>query len=182
MKRKIHIMGASGAGTTTIAKNVCETIGYSHFDSDHYFWIRTEPPFTTTRPQEDRQRMIIKDLMSSERWILSGSMVGWEEAPMITAFFELVVFVYVPADIRMGRLREREYIRYGENILPAGKMYEASKSFLEWAAEYDTGTQIGRNLQKHNHWLNTAVHCQILRITNISLDESVGAVIKAIEN
>ena len=35
MKKHIHIFGASGSGTTTIAKAVSERLGYAHFDSDN---------------------------------------------------------------------------------------------------------------------------------------------------
>ena len=44
MKKHIHIFGASGSGTTTISQKVCGHTGYSHFDSDSYFWL--PPPRT----------------------------------------------------------------------------------------------------------------------------------------
>ena len=53
MKKHIHIFGASGSGTTTIAEKVCEHTGYSHFDSDSYFWLPTQDPFTVSRRYED---------------------------------------------------------------------------------------------------------------------------------
>lgn len=54
MKKHIHILGASGSGTTTLAKVLSDELGYAHFDSDDYFWIPTEPPFTTKRPLDER--------------------------------------------------------------------------------------------------------------------------------
>ena len=42
MKKHIHIFGASGFGTTTRSQKVCG--GYSHFDSDSYFWLSPGPP------------------------------------------------------------------------------------------------------------------------------------------
>lgn len=42
MKQRIHILGASGSGTTSIAKNVCSKLDYAHFDSDNYFWENTK--------------------------------------------------------------------------------------------------------------------------------------------
>ena len=44
MKKHIHIFGASGSGTTTISQKVCGHTGYSHFDSDSYFWLSPGPP------------------------------------------------------------------------------------------------------------------------------------------
>jgi 2-phosphoglycerate kinase len=34
MQQHIHIFGASGSGTTSIAQGICKKIGYQHFDSD----------------------------------------------------------------------------------------------------------------------------------------------------
>lgn len=44
MKKHIHIFGASGSGTTTISQKVCGHTGYSHFDSDSYFWLPPPHP------------------------------------------------------------------------------------------------------------------------------------------
>ena len=34
MKNKIHILGASGSGTTTLGKEISEKWGHTHLDSD----------------------------------------------------------------------------------------------------------------------------------------------------
>jgi len=43
------------------------------------------------------------DLSSVGNWVLSGSLNGWGD-PLIS-FFELVVFVYVPQEERIKRLK-----------------------------------------------------------------------------
>ena len=42
---KILIFGASGAGTTTVGKNLAEKLDYIHLDVDDYYWEQTTPPF-----------------------------------------------------------------------------------------------------------------------------------------
>jgi len=46
MKQKIHIFGASGSGTSSIAQAAAVKLGYQHFDSDNYYWFLTTEPFT----------------------------------------------------------------------------------------------------------------------------------------
>ena len=41
MKNVIHIFGASGSGTTTLGKKICEELGYTQMDTDDYFWMPT---------------------------------------------------------------------------------------------------------------------------------------------
>ena len=177
MKQRIHIFGASGSGTTTIAKAVCDKLGYRHFDTDNYYWLPTEEPFTEPRPVEERLRMMTNDLGACEKWALSGSLAGWGD-PLIP-LFELVVFVYVPTVTRVKRLAKREYERYGDAALPGGRRYESTKEFIDWAASYDASTGTGRNLPKHKVWLEE-LPCPVLKIENISLHESVSTVLNAI--
>lgn len=167
MKKHIHIFGASGSGTTTISQKVCGHTGYSHFDSDSYFWLPTPGPFTVTRGRGDYAALMDRDLNSSPHWVLSGSVTGWYDE--LVSVFDLIVFVYVPTDIRVERLRRREAERYGDAILPGNSRHQASAEFIEWASAYDSGTRSGRSLSKHEAWLKTAA-CPVLRIVNLELD------------
>jgi len=71
MRNRSHITGPSGAGTTTIAKAICEKTGYRHFDSDDYFWLPADEPYTVQRPPEERLRMLARDLRSREQWTIT---------------------------------------------------------------------------------------------------------------
>ena len=177
MKQHIHIFGASGSGTTTIAQGICKKIGYKNFDSDNYFWSPTTDPFTTVRDGVECTHLIHNDLQSNNQWILSGSITGWGE--ILLPLFDLVVFVYVPQDIRMERLKKREYERYGDRMLIGGDRYQKSLDFIEWASAYDMGTRNGRSLQKHEAWLKK-VTCPVIRVDNRNLEESIQKVINAI--
>ena len=147
MKKHIHIFGASGSGTTTISQKVCGHTGYSHFDSDSYFWLPPPPdPLTVTRGRGGYAALMDRDLNSSPHWVLSGSVTGWYDE--LVSVFDLIVFVYVPTDIRMERLRRREAERYGDAILPGNSRHQASAEFIEWASAYDSGTRSGRSCRK----------------------------------
>lgn len=177
MKKRIHIFGASGSGTTSIGKAVCNELGYRHFDSDDYLWLPTAEPYTVMRSPEEYIGLINADLTSNESWILSGH-VSHGLADVLLPLYELVVFVRVPHDIRMERIKNREFERFGDEIFPGGKRYEHSQEFLEWAAGYETETG-RRSLQAHEKWL-ASVKCPILKITNDSFEESVKKLLDSI--
>jgi adenylate kinase family enzyme len=162
VKKHIHILGASGSGTTTIAKALRDELGYAHFDSDDYFWIPTEPPFTTKRPVDERVELLKNDVEKADKWILSGSNCGWGDFLMDS--YDLVIFLYVPVDTRMKRLVRREMQRYPiERISLGGDMYGSHKAFIEWAAAYETGGMEMRSLALHNEWLKQ-LKCPVIRI------------------
>ena len=49
MVNRLHILGASGSGTTTLGRALAERLTYLHFDTDDYYWLSTDPPFTAQR-------------------------------------------------------------------------------------------------------------------------------------
>ena len=157
----MHITGASGTGTTTLGKAAAQHFGVPHFDSDDYFWLPTDPPFHETRPRELRLALLEPRLRETDSWVLSGSNRGWGD-PLI-ARYTLVVFLYVPTETRLARLRDRERGTFGEAILPGGAMHAQAVEFLDWASQYDDGPTTMRSLAAHEAWL-AKLRCPVLRL------------------
>jgi len=154
MAGRVHILGASGSGTTTLAKALATHLGCPHYDADSYFWLPSDPPFQHIRDVEPRRVMLSADLEKLGDWVLSGSVCAWGD--IYIPLFDLVVFLWIPQELRMARLAAREVARYGaEAIGPGGAMHAGSVAFLEWAAGYDEGGLEIRSLRIHNDWLAT---------------------------
>ncbi|MEK1890226.1 MAG: AAA family ATPase [Phyllobacterium sp.] len=156
----IYITGASCSGVTTLGKSLATALGIRHVDCDDYYWYPTNPPFSTKRPPEDRLKLI-REALGEAGWVLSGALDGWGD-PLI-AEVDLIVFVYTPTPVRMERLLAREHERYGKRIQPAGDMYDIHTAFAAWAAQYDKPDFPGRNLARHEAWLN-AQTAPVLRV------------------
>jgi len=122
---KVHIVGASGSGTTTLARALAPELGATALDSDDYFWLPTQPPFRDRRDRALRHQLVIADLKHHPRAILSGAIIGWGDD--LEHAFDLVVFLSLPHELRVRRLRERELARYGQ----------INEPFIAWAAGYD---------------------------------------------
>ena len=159
---RIHIVGASGSGTTSLAAELAGRYGHRHLDTDDFYWRRTDPPFREKRPPEERLASLRTTFQEAKRWVLSGSLCGWGD-PLIPEF-ELVVFLLVPTPVRLARLRAREIERYGRQaIAPGGALHEAHVEFLEWAGRYDTGDPEMRSRAMHEAWL-AALPCSVVRL------------------
>ncbi|WDU63407.1 AAA family ATPase [Pseudomonas poae] len=161
MACKIHIVGAAGAGTTTLGMALAERLNIAYFDTDYFYWQQTDNPFTVARPKEERIRLLQEQTAGLEGWVLSGSLCGWGD-PM-TAHFTHVVFLRLAPDVRLQRLRLREVQRYGDQILEGGSRHENSVAFLAWAARYDDGNHSLRSLRRHESWLK-ALTCPVIRL------------------
>jgi adenylate kinase family enzyme len=176
LPRHIHILGASGSGTTTLGAALAARLGYDHFDTDFFYWEQTDPPFQHSRPVAERHMLLSAALDRSKAWTLSGSLVSWSE-PYVP-LFDVVIFLSLPADIRMERLERRELERYGaERLTPGGDMHEIYRKFMEWAARYDTADASIRSRALHEAWLKN-LSVPVLRIDAlISTEEQIDQVL-----
>ncbi|HEX8262250.1 MAG TPA: AAA family ATPase [Allosphingosinicella sp.] len=151
MLARVGITGASGCGVTTLGGALAESLGAVHIDTDDHFWIATDPPYRLKRDVPDRLAGIAAEQARSGRWVMSGTLDGWAEPALRDA--QLIVFLEVPTEIRLDRLRRRERARFGDSLLPGGAMHETHREFIEWAARYEAGTEPGRSRPRHEQWL-----------------------------
>ncbi|RRB03943.1 AAA family ATPase [Larkinella rosea] len=177
---RIHIMGASGAGATTLGRHLAQTLNIPYFDSDDFFWIKSEPPYQNRRDPDERNRLCKETLDNHPDCILGGSVSnwgnGWENR------FDLVVFLRIPPDIRIERLRKREFERFGDIILTDPERQKTYAEFIEWAAGYDSGTAQGRTLKSHQNWLQK-VSCPVLKMEgDTTIAERMERVLAAIKH
>lgn len=147
---KIHVTGASCTGVTTLGAALAEALSVPLIDTDDYFWLPTEPPFTGKRPAAERVALI-RAAQGENGWVVSGSLDGWGDALIEQA--ELLVFLTAPTPVRLARLKRRERERFGDRIGPGGDMEGIHLGFMDWAAQYDMAGFIGRSRARHEAWL-----------------------------
>jgi adenylate kinase family enzyme len=72
---RIYITGASCAGVTTLGRTLASLLSLRHLDVDDFYWLPTNPPFTTKRPPDERVALI-QQCFGDDGWILTGSCMG----------------------------------------------------------------------------------------------------------
>lgn len=176
LPNRIHILGASGSGTTSLASAIGGKHGHRRLDTDDFFWVPTNPPYREKRPRDQRLALLREALLGSVPWVLSGSLCGWGD-PLILEF-DLVVFLVVPTPVRLARLRAREIARYSHQAIAAGgEFHKAHVEFLDWAGRYDTGGLEMRSRALHEAWV-AALPAAVVRLEG---DRSVGEQLAQIE-
>lgn len=159
---RIHLMGASGSGVTTLGRTLADRLALPHHDTDDYFWLPTTPPYQTTRPAADRLRLMREMFLPRLDWALSGTVTGWGDE--LVPLFDLVVFVSTPQELRLQRLHARETAHFGADaVAPGGWRHEETASFVEWASHYEAGDREGRSLAKDEACL-AGLPCPVVRV------------------
>ncbi|UYX52536.1 hypothetical protein M3Y14_30050 [Bacillus thuringiensis] len=172
MSKKIHIFGAAGSGTSTLGASLSKELPHIHLDTDDYFWTNK---FTEQRPMPERREMLRHDLSIYQNWILSGAVCGWGDN--FKSYFDLVIFLWIPQNVRLERLQQREFQRYGNDIVAGGSKYDQSKAFLEWASLYDEAGMEVRSKMLHEHWMSDLVCPTLVIEGNYTVKERVDIVL-----
>ena len=127
MKPLIHIYGASGSGTSTLERYLAEKFNFAFLDFDDYFWLPTDPKFTTKRPLEQRVPLMRRDIAAAPSGaVVAGSLVGWGDA--LIPDFTLAVRVVTDTPTRLARVRAvrrphfagRRYVQAPSGVFAVG--------------------------------------------------------------
>ena len=158
---RIHITGASGTGTSTLARTLAGRLSSQAFDTDDFYWKPTDPPFSEKRPIADRIRLMDEMFLPRSSWILSGSLHTWGMPVMDRVTH--VIFLTLPSAQRLARLRSRERKLFGARIGPGGDLERAHRGFLDWAMSYDQPMTEGRSRAAHETWL-ASLNQRVIRL------------------
>lgn len=135
--RGILIFGASGVGDTTLGREAARKLGVPHIDIDDYIWHwDVATPYTQLYTRAERVENLRRAIGDSECFVMSGSMFSIREH--FNLMFDLAVLLSAPTEVRLERLKRREYEEFGERILPGGDMNESYEKLLRDAATYET--------------------------------------------
>lgn len=165
---RLLVTGASGSGTTTLARALSRELAVPFFDVDDYYWLPTEPPYQKQRDPGARLSLLAADLAGAPRSVTSGSVIHW--GGELEDSFTLIVFLSLPPGLRLARLHARELARFGR----------ADEKFLEQAAQYDRGDSDENSRAGDERWLAVR-SCPVLRLEGDGpVAERVAEVTKAL--
>lgn len=176
MSRGILIFGSAGAGKTTLGRITAQQLGLPFYSTDDYFWrAGMKYPYTLMLPREERAQRLMDALPGDGRFVLSGALDTVSEPfePMLA----LAVYLTTNTRVRLERLQQREYKRWGNRILKGGDLYPMHERFLKMAARYDSDSV--PNADAHAEW-SMALPCPVLRLSgDMEPEVNAGIITKA---
>ena len=161
MKHVVHLFGAAGSGTSTLARYICDKTGWYFMDTDDYYWAPADIPYTVKRDIPDRIEMMCRDIEEHGNVVISGALSGWGD--VLIPYFTLAIRVETDTSIRIERLRRREREHFGSRIDQGGDMYENHREFIEWASQYDEGGLEIRSKARHDEW-EKLLKCPVVQV------------------
>ncbi|MDE6412414.1 MAG: hypothetical protein K2K42_00745, partial [Eubacterium sp.] len=89
------------------------------------------------------------------------------------SFINYAVLLNVPKDIRLERVKNRSFQKFGNRMLPNGDLYEQEEAFFEFVKS--------RNENAVEKWIKN-LYCPVIKLDGTkSIDENVNYIIQLIK-
>jgi len=130
----ILICGLNGAGKSTLGKALAEKLGFSFIDNEDLYFPKTDPSYAYAAPRtrDEVEALLLQEIRVHENFVFAS--VKGDYGEDARAFFDYAVLLAVPRDIRLRRVRDRSFQKFGNRILPGGDLYGQEEGFFALAA------------------------------------------------
>jgi uridine kinase len=149
----IIVFGANGSGKTTLARELARILQFKHMDIEDYYFLESEIPYTNSRSRDEAVNLMIDDIDKYGSFVISA--VNGDFGEKIAEMYKLAVYITVPLETRLERIKQREYIRFGDRVRKGGDMYEQQLEFHDFVAT--------RSLSGIDRWAET-LSCPVIHV------------------
>ena len=153
MRCGICVCGLNGSGKTTLANALAKELNFKHMDVENYYFSATDNSYSSPRTREEVKKLLLEDIKKNPCFVFSA--VNGNMASDINEHYDLIIYLEVPLNVRMERIRQRAIDNFGDRVLPGGDLYEQEEKFFQYAEK--------RTPNKIEDWLTT-LPCNILRL------------------
>ncbi len=127
----IIICGLNGAGKSTVGKALAKELGFCFIDIEDLYFPKTDPHYTYASPctRREVELLLFSEIKTQKDFVLAS--VKGDYGENICSFFRYAVLIDVPKDIRLKRVKERSFHKFGSRMLPGGDLYEQEEEFFD---------------------------------------------------
>ena len=128
----ILICGLNGAGKSTLGKALAEKLHFYFIDNEDLYFPKTDPNYmyASPRTREEAKKLLFREIKAHENFVFAS--VKGDYGEEIYPFFQYVILIDVPKDIRMERVKKRSFQKFGNRMLPGGDLHEQEEGFFEF--------------------------------------------------
>lgn len=170
----ILLCGLNGAGKSTLGRPLAERLGFHYIDNEDLYFPKTDPAYLYAAPRmrEEVEKLLLHEIKEHENFVFAS--VKGDYGADIVSFFRYAVLMAVPRDVRLQRVQNRSFQKFGDRMLPDGDLYEREEQFFDFVAS--------RAEDMVEEWAGT-LHCPIIRVdgTN-SVEENIAYILTRIQN
>lgn len=158
----ILVCGLNGAGKSTLGKALAKALQFHFIDNEDLYFPKDDSQYLYASPRshEEVEGLLLREIKAHENFVFASVKGDYGEA--VYPFFRYAVLIEVPKELRMQRVRERSFQKFGERMLPGGDLYEKEEAFFAYV-----GSRAENTVEE---WVKI-LHCPILRVDGTKLIE-----------
>lgn len=169
----IIICGLNGAGKSTLGKALAKELDFFFIDNEELYFPKTDSRYTYAFPRtcKEVEQLLFSEIKAHRDFVFASVKGDYGEA--IYPFFQYAVLIDVPRDIRLLRVKERSFQRFGNRMLPGGDLYEQEGKFFNLVKSRAENTV--------EEWVRS-LSCPIMRVDGTKpIEENVKIIIHQIQ-
>lgn len=169
----ILICGLNGAGKSTLGKALAEKLHFHFVDHEDLCFPKTDPndPYASPRSREEVEALLLQEIRAHGDFVFASVRGDYGEA--VRGCFRYAVLIEAPRAVRLQRVWERSFRKFGDRMLPGGGLYETEENFFRLAS-----SRAGNFVEE---WAKVLT-CPIARVDGTkSTAENVDFIIKQIQ-
>ena len=170
----IIICGLNGTGKSTLGKALAEKLHFYFIDNEDLYFPKIDPAYVYAAPRtrEEVEKLLLREIKKHENFVFSSVKGDYEET--IYSFFQYAVLINVPKNIRIERVKNRSFQKFGNRMLPGGDLYEQEERFFDLVKSRAENT-----VEK---WVQS-LNCPIIKIDGTKpIEENINLVIEQIQS
>ncbi len=170
----IIICGLNGAGKSTLGKTLAKELGFYFIDNEELYFPKTNPHYTydSPRTREEVAQILFCEINKHENFVFAS--VKGDYGETIYPFFQYAVLIDVPRDIRVQRVKNRSFQKFGNRMLPGGDLYEQEEKFFDLVKSRAENTV--------EEWVQL-LSCPIIRVDGTKpIEENIKLIIQKIQS
>lgn len=151
----ILVCGLNGCGKSTLGKALAEEIGFHFIDNEDLYFPKLNPEYLYDSPRSDAEveELLMNEVRVHENFVFTA--VKGNYGGDILSFYNYAVLINVPKDIRLQRVKNRSYQKFGNRMLPGGDLYEREEAFFDFVSS--------RTENEVEDWVQSLT-CSIIRV------------------
>ena len=126
--------GLNGCGKSTLGRALAQKIGFHFIDNEELFFTRNaaDEPYQNPRSRAEVEKLLMEEVRKHGDFVLAA--VKGDYGSAILPLYRYAVLIEVPKEIRLRRVRDRSFQKFGGRMKPGGDLYESEEAFFQTAA------------------------------------------------
>lgn len=126
--------GLNGCGKSTLGRALAQKIGFHFIDNEELFFTRNaaDEPYQNPRSRAEVEKLLMEEVRKHGDFVLAA--VREDYGKEILPLYRYAVLMEVPKEIRMERIRNRSFQKFGSRMRAGGELYEQEEAFFRTAA------------------------------------------------